>query len=774
MQEPPTPTLLPTPAQGDEPIVQPDGSSPSPPERKPKLKKLRLAFILLGIAVIALISTIFGMLMAVGSDLPALENQAEYKAAKNSVLLADTPACRKHADQCTELARLTGNNNRILLGGGDVSPFIKNAVIAIEDRRFYSHQGVDYWGIARALWQDIRSQHAAQGGSTITQQFVKNALSAQGNRSVLQKLRESALAYHLERKWSKEKILTQYLNTVYFGNGAYGVESAMRTYFGNSAASAQQPTATVSGAPLEPAIDRRRPLASDATPVQGATLAALIASPSGFDPVRRKYRFTQRRNAVLKRMLELGSISNADYQHAILQAPPDETEVNPPKPDSDQPYFSTWLTQQLVDRYGPGVVFGGGLRIRTTLDPELQAAAEQALSGRLSGVGPAAALVAIENKTGEIKAMVGGKDYDESAFNLATDGHRQPGSAFKPFTLITALGNGISPDSTWASQQKVFPVPGSGGKEKFVVNNYQDSYSGITSLRSATATSDNSVFAEVGLKVGTGKIARVAEKMGIRTPVSTNPAMTLGGLKQGVTPLEMAYAYSTIANKGVKVSGSLAPGGEGPVAIEQVDGRGIDRQNDKRSERVFPGGIGTTTQELLAGVIQGGTGRAAQIGEPAAGKTGTTENYGDAWFVGFNKDMTVAVWVGYADKLQAMKTEYHGGPVAGGTYPAEIWHDFMSAWLRIRDARDAADGKTDESQQTTPGSPLPPLPGVPGAEQGTPSTDQQPTPEQRQNQGGQAPKTPRRNPAPTPSPTPAPERQGPAPQGGGGGGVAAG
>src|SRR4051794_32916332 len=233
MQEPQTPTLLRTPAQGDEPIVQPDGSIPAPPRRKPKLKKLRLALILVGLAALALVSTVFGMLMAVASDLPALENRAEYRNAKNSTLLSanDKP-----------IATLTGNNNRILLGPADISPNIKNALIAVEDKRFYQHKGVDYKGIARAMWQDLLRQQAAQGGSTITQQFVKNALSAQGHRSVFQKMREAALAYHMERKWSKSKILTEYLNTVYFGNGAYGVESAMRTYFGSTELPATDPT----------------------------------------------------------------------------------------------------------------------------------------------------------------------------------------------------------------------------------------------------------------------------------------------------------------------------------------------------------------------------------------------------------------------------------------------------------------------------------------------------------------------------------------------------
>src|SRR3954462_7281441 len=279
MQDPSTPTLIPGPTEGAEPTY--DGAAP-PVKPKRRLKKLRLLILVLGLGLLALVSTVFGMMMAVASDLPALENRQEYRAAKNSILEA---ADGGH----TEIARLTGNNNRILLTGSQISPNIKNAVIAIEDRRFYHHNGVDYKGIGRALLQDILQQHAAQGGSTITQQFVKNALSAQGNRSVFQKLREAALAYHLERKWTKQKILTEYLNTVYFGNGAYGVESAARTYFG------PDPEAVAAGVATQPRFQ-----ASQVTPAQAAMLAGIIASPSAFDPTQHPVAARHRRDEVLK------------------------------------------------------------------------------------------------------------------------------------------------------------------------------------------------------------------------------------------------------------------------------------------------------------------------------------------------------------------------------------------------------------------------------------------------------------------------------------------
>jgi penicillin-binding protein 1A len=787
MPEPPTPTLITTPAReetlhaldGDGSAARPRGRfrrgrgrPPRPP--KPKLKKLRLALVLLGLAALALISTVFGMLMAVASDLPALENQAEYAKARNSVLFGDEPGCKDpNPDDCTEIAKLTGNRNRILVSAGEISPHIKNAVIAIEDQRFYQHEGVDYRGIARALWQDLLRQRAAQGGSTITQQFVKNALSAQGNRSVFQKLREAALAYHLERKWSKERILTQYLNTVYFGNGAYGIESAVRTYFGDGDEFDEAAAPAVAPAAGETAPDLGRE-ARDVTPAQAALLAGMIASPAMYDPLENPQRAAERRNLVLGRMLELGTISRAQYEAAIRTTVPDEDEVDPPRPDSDQPYFSSWLTQQLVDRYRPGVVFGGGLRIKTTIDPELQAAAEGAIYGRLGGIGPDAALVAIENDTGEVKAMVGGSNFDAKPFNLATNGHRQPGSAFKPFILIRALEDGVSPEATFASQPKVLGPRNA----PFEVSNYEDTYHGLISLRAATAASDNSVFAELGLKVGTRRVARLARRMGIRTPLSTNPAMTLGGLEQGVTPLEMAYAYSTIANKGERVSGSLAPGGDGPVAIERVVGSGINAENETRAERVFPEKVGQVAHDLLAGVLLTGTGRSALLDEFAAGKTGTTENYGDAWFVGFTEDLTVAVWVGYADRLIPMETEYRGTPVAGGTFPAEIWHDLMAAWIGIRERRDAATGKKDDGETDQSAPALPVAPATPAPEQEAAEGAPSPTRQRSQQPEPVQPAPPEEAPPPqedaAPSPAPPAEPAPEAPTGGGDGGIGSG
>ncbi len=791
MPDPPTPIIHPTVTRRER-FQRTNGvpaqtNGAGPPPRKPKLKKLRLALVFSGLSVLALISTVFGMLMAVASDLPSLENRAQYDRAENSVLYADSWGCKdidKDTD-CQQIAKLTGNQNRILVGENEISANVKNAVIAVEDRRFYSHKGVDYAGIARAFAQDVLKRRAAQGGSTITQQFVKNALDAQADRSVFQKLREAALAYHLERQWPKEKILTQYLNTVYFGNGAYGIESAVRTYFGDGDEPDERAGADDAGVSYTPPVaeeqqqdpDARE--AADVAPHEAALLAGMIASPTMYDPVQHPEAARARRNLVLQKMLDMKTITQSQYDEAIRQSLPAEDDVDPPNTESQEPYFTTWMTEHLLDQYRPGRVFAGGLKVRTTIDPELQDAAERAIVGRLAGVGPDASLVAIKNDTGEVRAMVGGSDYNARPFNLATNGHRQPGSSFKPFILARALEDGVDPNSVWASQPKVFSfVNGHGQRGKFPVSNYEDSYLGSASLWSATAASDNSVFAELGMKVGRRRVAALAQRMGIRTKLSRNPAMLLGGLKEGVTPLEMAYAYSTIANDGLKVSGSLAPNDTGPVAIQSVEeGDGKVTENKRVEERVLPAKVAQVEKDMLGLVVSSGTGKAAQVGDEFIwGKTGTTENYGDAWFVGGNDDLTVAIWVGYADKLQPMQYEHGGSPVAGGTFPAEIFHDFMTSWLELRQQRRLERGANKDDGTTegvAPALPIAPS-GVPPAEQ-APAAPEAGGQQDQGGGGGQRQPAPQ-NPAPEaePAPTPAPEPTQPPSGDGGGGGVSPG
>jgi penicillin-binding protein 1A len=680
-----------------------DQEPPEPPRVRPRVKKLRLLAILLPLALLAIVSTLFGMMMAVASDLPDLENRKEYQDAKNSVL---TDA------QGRTIGVLTNNQSRVLVNSNDISSYMRNAIIAVEDRRFYENSGVDIRGIGRALVQDVMNRKTVQGGSTIAQQFVKNALRAQTDRTVFQKMREAALAYHLTRKWSKDKILTQYLNSIYFGNGAYGVESAARTYFGN------QPNHLNCGTQGHPLCSKTL------RPEEAALIAGVVANPSAYDPVAHAQAAQRRRNLVLRDMFQQGLLGRVEYLNAVHEALPAPVDIKPPTVQTKAPYFTTWVRQQLVDRFGARLALEGGLNVRTTLDLDFQQDAENAIKKYLpSPDGPSAALVAIDNKTGEVRAMVGGRDYASRPFNLATQGQRQPGSAIKPFILAEALKR-YSPGSVWPSRKRVFTVPHTNGKEKFVVNNFESKYAGSQTLAGGLTYSDNSVFSAVGISVGPKKIANLAERMGIRTPVSSNYAMTLGGLHQGVTPLDMAHAYESFIEHGRRISGSLGAGDDGPVGIERVqssDGKLI-KKNKLQKTPVLQRRLADETVGIMTTVISQGTGRRAALGpgQFAAGKTGTTENSGDAWFVGFNDHWTVAVWVGYADKLKPMLTEFAGAPVEGGTYPALIWHDFMVAADAQVAQRKAAERvkrglppiDPNEQQQTTT-SPTPVIPTKP-------------------------------------------------------------
>jgi penicillin-binding protein 1A len=729
--------------------VPPNGGGPGP---KPRIKKLRLLGILLPLGALAVVSTVFGMMMAVASDLPSLTAAQQLRHAQNSIL---------YDDRGNKLGILTSNENRILIPYRDIAPSMRFAVIAIEDKRFYNNSGVDIRGIARAFVQDLIQKRSAQGGSTIAQQFVKNALQAQGNRTVFQKLREAALAYHLTRKWSKEDILTNYLNSIYFGNGAYGVESAARTYFG------RDPNHEGCGESVD------RPCAKELQPWESALLAGIIASPSAYDPVAHPVAAKARRDLVLRNMLEQGRLTQSEYDNAIQQ-PLWSGDLDPPRVRTLAPYFTTWVRQQLIDRFGPEKAFEGGLKIKTTLDLQLQKAAEAAISRYLSYPGgPTASLVAIDNNTGAVRAMVGGRDYATQAFNLATQGSRQPGSSFKPFILAQALREGASVNDIWPSRQRDFIVPGTKGKEHFVVNNFEGTYAGARSLGQALTFSDNSVYAAAGIHYGTKKIARLAERMGIRTPVSHNLAMTLGGLKQGVSPLDMAHAYETFATRGRRITGTLGANDDGPVGIEWVKRIKDDKyvqKNETKSTRVLSQKLADQEVAVMQTVVSQGTAKRAAYGGFAAGKTGTTENYGDAWFIGFTDKMTIAVWVGYPDSNKSMEHDFGGAPVEGGTYPAEIWHDFVVASIAIQKEREAERLARVNERRAKKG--LPPLvqqsDGTTITQPTTPSTPVTPT---------TTPSTPATTttPAAPQTSTPAPQQQTTTPSGGTGtaGGTAA-
>ena len=715
----------------------PPSASPTKPAR-PRLKKLRILFVLLGLAVLAVVSMVFGMMTAVSQDLPAIYNFAQFKAAKNSEVF----------DASGEpIGTLTSNQNKILLTSGQISPNVKNAVVSIEDSRFYEHDGVDFQGIGRALIKDILSQSAAQGGSTITEQFVKNALAAQGSRTLFEKFREAALAYRLERHWSKDKILTEYLNTIYFGEGAYGIEAAARTYFGRA----------------HPGCgSNAEPCAGVLEPWEAATLAAIIASPSAYDPKIYPENALMRRNLVLEKMYEQGYITETQFEEGSQQALPSPDDIEPPRLDSKAPYFTSWLRQQLVDRYGAAKAFFGGLKVKTTLDLRLQEAAEEAVNSYLGYLPPTASVVVLDNKNAGVKAMVGGPNFETKPFNLATLGHRQPGSSIKPFTLVTALEEGISPETVYESAPQEFHF-GKHGQETFVVHNDEDSYLGSCSIVCATTYSDNSIYAQLALEGLKGEtiedrtrsIAATIHKMGYRDPISTNPAMVLGGLKEGVTPLGWAYAYMTLANDGDRVSGSLAPEpGDSPVAYTQVedqDGHTIkDGDNDSTHEQVLSESTALEAKSILETVVSSGTGTHASIGAAGQwGKTGTTENNGDAWFCGATEEVTACVWVGYADTVTPMTTLYNGGPVMGGTFPALIWASVVSAWESIKADRDveraseraskssdSGDSASGEEGGYVPTETAPEVEAAPETETVEPEVEAAPAPEAAPESGG--------------------------------------
>lgn len=670
-------------------------SLPVPPPRppKPKIKKLRILFIVLGLGFLGFCSAFFGMVMAVSQDLPSIENYAQFRTAKNSVLTDS---------QGQYIGTLSNNDNQMLLDAEQISPNMKNAVVSIEDSRFYEHRGIDWQGLGRALVQDIIARSAKQGASTITQQLVKQALEAQNDRSPLQKVREMSIAYHIEQQWTKDKILTEYLNTVYFGSGAYGIESAARTYFGYAHPSC--------GTDEEPC-------AALLTPAEAALLAGIVQNPWGYDPKNNPDAALFRRDTVLQKMLEQGYITQEQYDEAKAEALPAEGDIDPPSLDSEAPYFTSWMRQQLVDRYGAGRAFFGGLKVKTSLDLEVQQATEDAINSTIGGIGPSASVVIINNKDATVDAMVGGSDYDTTPFNLATQGYRQPGSTIKPFILTTALAQGISPYTTFESAPQVFwrkvydKDKGRKIREPYSVSNYGDSYSGVSDLVSATINSDNSVYAQLGIETidgGPRAIAKMIHKMGVTDKIETNPAMVLGTSE--VTPLQWTYAFSTLANDGRRVSGSLAPKpGDSPVAFTKVTDesgktiRGGD--NEVMSTKVVEPEVAQTAKGILHEVVTQGTGKNAYIGDDSQwGKTGTTEDNTNAWFCGAITEITVCVWVGYPEGYVQMLTEYAGSPVDGGTFPALIWGRVVEAWQSIevnRAAERAAEALEEDSDDST-------------------------------------------------------------------------
>jgi penicillin-binding protein 1A len=615
--------------------------APSRPRRR--IRKLRLFGLLLILFVLGALSFTFGLVTSVASEIPSLD-PARLQQGEVDGYIYDRKGERV-------LAVLRGRQSRILVPSDKISNQMKLAIVAIEDKRFYEHRGVDLHGIMRAVWQDIRNKRVVEGGSTITQQFVKNAY-VKSQRSIGRKLKEAALAWQLEQRWSKDRILTAYLNTIYFGNGAYGVQQAALTYFHHGA--------------------------NKLGWAEAALLAGIPSDPARYDPVTNPRAARERRDTVLKAMLDQDDITYAQYANAKRARLPNPDNVHLSGARGPAPYFTNYVQQQLIDRYGSSSVFGGGLRVRTTIDLKVQRFARQSITKWLTDPnGPSAALVAVDPRTGGVLAMIGGNNYRKSQFNLAVQGERQPGSSFKPFVLATALKDGISPDSEFESGPVEIPL----GDKVWSVHNYENSDLGRISLATATEMSDNTVFAQLTQLVGPPAIVRTARQLGISSPLKSYFAIGLGA--EAVNPLEMARSFSAFANGGRRIDGAAF--GDRPRAISVVrnEAGGIEDNNVPVRRQVLTANTAALVTSLLQGVVRAGTGKRAQLsdGRPVAGKTGTTENYGDAWFVGYTPQLVAAVWVGYPNGLRPMLTEYHGDAVAGGTFPAQIWKTFMERAL---------------------------------------------------------------------------------------------
>jgi penicillin-binding protein 1A len=514
---------------------------------------------------------------------------------------------------------------------------MREAVIAIEDERFYEHNGIDLGAIGRAAIENISSGETVQGGSTITQQLARALYIDDPEDTYARKIEEARLAQQIEEDHSKEWILARYLNSVPFGtvNGstALGVEAASEVYFSKDA----------EGLELH----------------EAALLAGLPQAPSEYNPFRESDAARARRDEVLDRMAEQGFIRPGQAEQAKEQ----DLDLDPSDLYSErrEPYVFDYVQDQLIDRYGVETLRKGGLEIHTTIDPELQEAGRAAIASNVYG--PSGALVSVDPSNGDITAMASSGEYDDRNFNLAAQGHRQPGSAFKTMVLTAAVREGIDPDSTTYVSQ---PLDLDTEYGPWEVSTYDESYSGSMTVTEGTLKSDNTVYAQLILDVGPEDVAETAKLLGIETKLDGLPAEGLGGLTIGVSPLEMASAYATLASGGIRHE---------PQAIESVEfpNGDVEKFGDSKGKRVLTDGEAYEVTRILQENISSGTGTGADIGcsSGQAGKTGTTDDFKDAWFVGYTPALSTSVWVGYPDAAQPTG-------IAGGQAPASIWNSFMS------------------------------------------------------------------------------------------------
>jgi penicillin-binding protein 1A len=614
------------------------------------LQRLRTAFLLLCFAAflgfIGLFASFGYTYRALAENMPELDDYASTELAQTSVVY---DADGKVVDE------LYGVQNRFVVSLDEIDPTLQSAVVAIEDHRFYEHRGLDFEAIGRAALENLQTLSIQEGGSTITQQLVKNTYIAQEQRyipSFRRKFVEASLAWQYEKEHSKKEILEQYLNTVYFGANAYGAEAAAKTYFNKSA--------------------------DDLTLAESAMLAGIINLPGVYDPFSDPQSAKARRNVVLDRMLEYGYISKEEHDKATRA----ELTVSRGRVqyENDNEYFLNAVRNELAREYGDETVYEGGLKIYTTLDPELQEMANTAVDSIVNPEAgdPSAALVSIDPGTGAVRAMVGGSDFDQVKFNLATQAHRQAGSAFKPIVLSEAIEQGISLETMYVSQH--LSIDMGPYEEDYEVDNYDFIHRGPITLERAIAESDNTVFVQLALDLGLENVVEQAHEMGITSEIEAYPSTAIGGLGEGVTPFEMASAYSTFANSGMHMEPYLVQ----KVTKEENGEEVVVEEHRLQGKRALTRDEAAVATQALRGVITEGTASYyhdldAEIGRPSAGKTGTTNNFVDAWFIGFIPQLTTSVWVGYPEERTPM-VNINGLPeINGENYPLDIWSLYMQS-----------------------------------------------------------------------------------------------
>jgi penicillin-binding protein 1A len=601
------------------------------PKRRPRRRRRGLVVLAIAVPLVVLAATAAGGAVYFGSscDLSALRpvRQADSSLVygANGSLIGVLPAVE----------------NRTPVVANAISPWMPKATVAIEDRRFYQHGGIDPVGILRAFVADVTAGRIVQGGSTITQELVRN-LYLSRDRTLQRKVVEACLAIKLARSWSKGRILAAYLNDVYYGNHAYGIEAAAQTYFSVPA--------------------------SRLTLEQAAVIAGLPQAPSYYDPLHNPAAALGRRDDVLRALLRSGDVTEAQYAAAAHDR---SLHLQPsPAYASREPYFVGYVENLLQQSYGAATVRAGGLKIYTTIRPRLQRAAVSALSAELQGRhDPAGAIVSIDPATGAIRAMAGATPgAPGNEFNLATAAERQAGSTFKPIVLAAAVADGMNP---WAT--RYLSAPFYFAPLQWRVRTYDGTYAGPETVAAATLHSDNTVYARLALDVGPDAIVAMAQKLGVQTRLQSTPSLALG--TGAVTPLDMASVYATLAAGGVYSR---------PIAIRRVvfpDGKADAGWGQVQRTRVVPDWVATTVTRVLEENMLHGTGVGAHVpGRVDAGKTGTTDNYADAWFCGYTPSLEATVWIGYPQGEIPM-LDVHGAAVSGPTLPATTWRLYMERAL---------------------------------------------------------------------------------------------